>query len=51
MHKLKHENKDNEYFKHEVIFERITNKQPINELQYTIQDFKIIIKQADINKK
>ena len=50
LHKLKHENKDNEYFKHEVIFERITNKKPINELSYTIQDFKIIIKRTDINK-
>ena len=50
LHKLKHENKDNEYFTHEVIFERITNKKPINELPYTIQDFKIIIKRADINK-
>ena len=50
LHKLKQENEDNEYFKHEVIFERITNKKPINELPYTIQDFKIIIKRADINK-
>ena len=50
LHKLKQENEDNEYFKHEIIFERITNKKPINELPYTIQDFKIIIKRADINK-
>ena len=26
LHKLKGENKDNKYVKHQVIFERITNK-------------------------
>ena len=50
LNKSRDENKDNKYFKHEVIFERITNKKPINELPYTIQDFKTIIKRADINK-
>ena len=50
LHKLKHENKDNKYFKHEVIFDRITNKKPINELEYTIQDFKIIINEQILTK-
>ena len=50
LNKSRDENKDNKYFKHEAIFERITNKRPINELDITIQYFKIIIKRSDNNK-